>query len=177
MTQSSLDFLKEALGAAGKDVRLNLSSVLTQHELSKAQTWGTALACAATVNNKVLFETISHESRAHLTEVERLAALTASSVMGSNNIYYRFLHLAGDPQLESLPARLRMNSLKGHGVPEVDFELYCLAVSAITGCGKCIESHYHLLRERDLSRDAILASVRIAAVIHSAARTLEAVEE
>ena len=38
-----------------------------------------------------------------------------------------------------MPARLRMNVMANPGVEKVDFELWSLAVSAINGCGMCIE--------------------------------------
>ena len=48
-----------------------------------------------------------------------------------------------------------------------------LAVSAVNGCGLCIESHEKLLRKHDVSREAIQSAVRIAAVIHAVAGVLE----
>jgi alkyl hydroperoxide reductase subunit D len=36
--------------------------------------------------------------------------------MGMNNIYYRFQHLAKNPKYGMLPARLRMNILRTHGI-------------------------------------------------------------
>jgi AhpD family alkylhydroperoxidase len=48
-----------------------------------------------------------------------------------------------------------------------------LAVSAVNGCGLCIESHEKLLRKHEVGREAIQSAVRIAAVIHAVARVLE----
>ena len=60
--------------------------------------------------------------------------------MGMNNIYYRFTHLVhGD--YATMPAKLRMNVMAKPGVDKVDFELWSLAVSAINGCGMCMEIH------------------------------------
>ena len=73
-----------------------------------------------------------------------------------------------------MPARLRMNALAKPGVGKADFELWSLAVSAVNGCGLCIESHEKVLREHAVSREAIQAAVRIAAVVHAVAVTLEA---
>jgi alkyl hydroperoxide reductase subunit D len=53
------------------------------------------------------------------------------------------------------------------------FELYSLAVSAINGCGACITAHERELRKHGLGREAIQSAVRIAAVIHAVAVTLE----
>ncbi|HMH64488.1 MAG TPA: carboxymuconolactone decarboxylase family protein, partial [Rhizomicrobium sp.] len=47
------------------------------------------------------------------------------------------------------------------------------AVSAINGCGTCIDSHEKILRDAGLSAEQIQASVRIAAVVHAVAATLD----
>jgi alkyl hydroperoxide reductase subunit D len=54
-----------------------------------------------------------------------------------------------------MPARLRMNALAKPGVEKADFELWSLAVSAVNGCGMCIESHEKVLREHGVSREAV----------------------
>ena len=101
------------------------------------------------------------------------AAKAAAAIMAMNNIYYRFTHLASAPDYKTLPARLRMNVIGKPGVDKVDFELWCLAVSAINGCGVCIDSHEKVLREAGLSTEQIQAAVRIAAVVHAVAATLD----
>ncbi len=101
------------------------------------------------------------------------AAQAAASIMAMNNIYYRFTHLASAPDYKTLPARLRMNVIAKPGVDKVDFELWCLAVSAINGCGVCIDSHEKILRDAGLTSEQIQAAVRIAAVVHGVAATLD----
>jgi alkyl hydroperoxide reductase subunit D len=93
--------------------------------------------------------------------------------MAMNNIYYRFTHLASDPDYATMPARLRMNVIANPGVEKADFELWSLAVSAINGCGKCIDAHDQVLRKAGVSREAVQQAVRIAAVIHAVAATLD----
>jgi alkyl hydroperoxide reductase subunit D len=46
-------------------------------------------------------------------------------------------------------------------------------VSAINGCGVCIDSHEKILREAGLTAEQIQAAVRIAAVVHAVAATLD----
>jgi alkyl hydroperoxide reductase subunit D len=87
--------------------------------------------------------------------------------MGMNNIFYRFHHLSSNPRYATMPARLRMNGLRGHGVEEVDFELWALAVSAINGCGKCVDAHEKTLRDKGATEELILAIVRVTSVIHA----------
>jgi alkyl hydroperoxide reductase subunit D len=94
--------------------------------------------------------------------------------MAMNNVYYRFVHLASAPDYKSLPAKLRMNVIGRPGVEKVDFELWSLAVSAINGCGMCIDAHEQVLRQAGVGVEAIQASVRIAAVVNAVAATLAA---
>ena len=75
-----------------------------------------------------------------------------------------------DPEL---PAKLRMNVIAKPGVEKADFELWSLAVSAVNGCGMCIDAHEHELRKAGLSTEAIQAAVRIAATVHAVASVLD----
>jgi alkyl hydroperoxide reductase subunit D len=172
----SLDALLDTLPAYAKDLRLNLSSLLRQTELSEQQIWGTLLASAIAARNRCLLEAVEAEAGAHLTPQALEAARGAAAIMGMNNVYYRFLHLAANERYRSLPARLRMNLLRTHGVETVDFELWSTAVSAINGCGSCVKAHEKVLREKGMTEEAILAAVRIAAVVHGVAVTLDAAE-
>jgi alkyl hydroperoxide reductase subunit D len=63
--------------------------------------------------------------------------------------------------------------LRTHGIDHVDFELWSLAVSAINGCGKCVDAHEKVVRDKGLTEDVILAVVRIASVIHAIGVVLE----
>jgi len=61
-------------------------------------------------------------------------------------------------------------------VEDVDFELWCLAVSAINGCGKCVDAHERVVREKGATEELVMAHVRIASVIHAIGVALDAVE-
>jgi len=74
----------------------------------------------------------------------------------------------------TLPARLRMNVIGNPGVDRVDFELWSLAVSAINGCGMCLEAHEHEVSAKGIGKEAVQDVVRIASVLHAVAVTLEA---
>jgi lipoyl-dependent peroxiredoxin subunit D len=94
--------------------------------------------------------------------------------MGMNNVYYRFLHLTANEKYRTIPARLRMNVLRTHGVEAADFELWCLAVSAVNNCQACVVSHEQVVREKGISEEGVLAAVRVAAVIHALAGVFDA---
>ncbi len=157
-----------------KDLKLNLGSVLRQPELTEQQAWGTAVACAMASRNQRVLDAILTDAAAHLGGPALFAAKAAASVMAMNNIFYRFRHLSGNEKYAAMPARLRMQVIRTHGSDPVDFELWCLAVSAVNGCGVCVEAHEKVLREKGVGEEPILAAVRIAATIHGLATVMDA---
>jgi alkyl hydroperoxide reductase subunit D len=56
---------------------------------------------------------------------------------------------------------------------KVDFELFCLAVSAINGCEACVKAHEQVVVEGGLGGEHVHDTVRIAAVVNAAAVALE----
>jgi alkyl hydroperoxide reductase subunit D len=157
--------LSQAIPAYAKDLKLNLSSVLRQTELTPQQTWGTAVASALASGNKDVYAAISGEGAKNLSPEALEGAKAAGAIMGMNNIYYRFQHLAEKEKYATIPARLRMNVMRQHGTDPVDFELWSLAASAINGCGKCISAHERVLVEKGVNEESIAAAIRIASVI------------
>ena len=100
-----------------------------------------------------------------------LTTLTlAAAIMGMNNVYYRALHLMKNQEYTTIPARLRMNVLANPGVEKMDFELWATAVSAINGCGGCLDAHEGVLRKHGVPATQVQAALRIAAVVHAASR-------
>jgi alkyl hydroperoxide reductase subunit D len=170
----TLEQLKDSLPDYAKDMRLNLGTVLAQTELNEQQLWGTALACAMAAGSPALLSAIAAEARPRLSPAAFAAAQSAATIMGMNNVYYRFLHLIGDDNYRAIPARLRMNAIRTHGVEPADFELWCLAVSAMNNCQACIASHENVVRDKGLTAEAILAAVRIASVLAAVAGVVEA---
>ena len=92
--------------------------------------------------------------------------------MAMNNIYYRFTHLVSDKDYLKMPAKLRMNIIGNPGVDKIDFELYSLAVSAINGCGLCIDSHVKQLINSNIDKSTIAHTIRISSVINATAQVL-----
>jgi lipoyl-dependent peroxiredoxin subunit D len=157
-----------------KDLKLNLGSVLRQTELTEQQTWGTAVATAIASRNPQVLDAILNEAAKHLGDAALWAAKAAAAVMSMNNIFYRFRHLSTNEKYGAMPARLRMQVIRSHASDPVDFELWCLAVSAINGCGVCVDSHEHALREKGVGEETILAAVRIASTIYALATVMDA---
>ena len=172
----SIETLKSQLPDYAKDLKLNLSTLLTEPALTGQQRAGTFVASALAARNPTLIAAILAEMAPQLTPEALAAAKAAASVMAMNNIYYRFTHLTSAPEYRTMPAKLRMNVIGKPGVEKADFELWSLAVSAINGCGMCIDAHEHELRKAGITAEAIQAAVRIAAVVHAIAATLDGEE-
>ena len=169
----TLTELLDTIPAYAKDLKLNLSTLIQQQDLNEQQIWGTLVACSITSRNPQLIQSVFGDAVSHLAGPAFEAAKSAAAVMGMNNIFYRFQHLTHNPKYGTLPARLRMNAIRTHGIDPVDFELWCTAVSAINGCGACIDSHEQVLRNKGMSEETILAAIRLAAVIHGIATVLD----
>jgi alkyl hydroperoxide reductase subunit D len=171
----SLEQLKNSLPEYARDLKLNLSTLAAEPSLNEQQRAGTFVATALAARNAVTTQAILAEFGPKLSPEALDAARAAAAIMAMNNIYYRFTHLASSPDYRTLPARLRMNVIGKPGVDKADFELWSLAVSAINGCGLCIDSHEKILREAGITAEQIQAAVRIASVVHAVAATLDGV--
>src|SRR5215470_4114956 len=169
----SIETLKARLPEHARDLRLNLSSLVSEPGLSEQQRAGAFIASALAARNAEVTGAVLAEFAPRLSAEALAAAKAAAAIMAMNNIYYRFTHLASAPDYRTLPARLRMNVMAKPGVEKVDFELWSLAVSAINGCGMCVDAHEKTLRLAGVPPETIQNAVRIAAVVHAVAATLD----
>ena len=170
---NALESLRNAIPDAAKDLRLNLGNVLQPGTLTKEQVWGTAVACALAARNPQLRQATLEDALLHVGPEVVEDAKAAAALMGMNNVYYRFKHLVGRDEYAQKPARLRMQRLAQVATNKTDFELFCLAVSAINGCESCVRSHERVVVEGGLTEDHVNDAVRIAATLHGVAVALE----
>ena len=169
----AIETIKGMLPAYAKDMRLNFSTVLTEAGapgLTSKQIAAIAVSVALSTKCKVLVEQMEVFAQDFLTEEEYQGAQIATSIM--NNIYYRFTHLVSNDEYTKLPARLRMNQMANPGLDKATFELASIAVSAVNGCGMCVDSHEKNLRDLGVSSQGIQSAVRIAAVLFSVSVSL-----
>lgn len=165
----SIDTLKSHIPDYAKDIKLNLSSLANDETLTPQQLWGAMLASALATGQSDVIANISEEAADNLSAEAFKAAQSANAVMAMNNVYYRFVHLAANKDYQNMPAKLRMNVIGNPGVDKADFELWSLAVSAINGCGMCIDAHEAELRQHGISTEQIQTTARIGAVINAVA--------
>jgi alkyl hydroperoxide reductase subunit D len=170
---SALEAVRDRFPEQARDIKLNLQSVLGESSLTPAQRWGVAVACAIAARNPELRDAVLADARAAVDAAVIDDAKAAAALMGMNNIYYRFRHMMGKAAYETKPARLRMQRIAKPATNKPDFELFCLAVSAINGCELCLRSHEAVVLGGGISEDQIHDAVRIAAVVHAGAVSLE----
>jgi alkyl hydroperoxide reductase subunit D len=169
----TLESLVDSLPAYANDVKLNWRMAVNQSELTPVQLWGSAVASALAARNREVLEAVTAEASQVMDASNLDAARAANAIMSTSNIYYRFIHLAEHEKYSTIPAHLRANTGRNSRALPADFELWCVAVSAVNGCGACIKSHERAARDKGLTDEAVLAAVRVASVIHAIAVVYE----
>ena len=172
----NLSVLRNTLPDYAKDLKLNLDSVLSDAGspgLDGKQIRAIALACAIAARYAPLVSAIEGFAAEQLSSEQVNGAKAASAIMAMNNIYYRATHLIHNDEYGQLRTGLRMNIIANSGLDKITFELASLAVSAINGCGACMDSHERVVREHDVSAQGVQSALKIAAVVHAVAVMLE----
>ena len=174
-----VDMVKEALPEYAKDTKLNLDAVIKRSTLDPVEAEACALAAlVSTGNGKLLAWVLANTDLNIKTDTvdntkERDAAMCAASLMAQNNVWYPYVEMANDPQLEGLPAQLRMNAIATHGgTTKARFEAYSLAASIVGKCHFCVKAHYDTLKKEGYGVDKLRDIGRIAAVMNSVAKVL-----
>lgn len=173
----AVEELRAQMPDVARDIKLNLQSVLQPGALTTAQRWGVAIASAVAARNPRLRDAVIADARLEvgLDVIDDVIddALAAAALMAMNNIYYRFRHMVGKESYSQKPARLRMQRIAKPATSKPDFELFCLAVSAINGCEMCVRSHEAVVVEGGIGEEQVHDAIRIAATINAAALSLE----
>ena len=171
--ERTLDELRASIPAPARDMALNLQNVLAPGgALDTNQRYEVALACALTTQHPELIAAMRAEASAAVPEGVIEDARAAAALMAMNNVYYRFRHMVGKSSYEQRPARLRMTRMAKLSSSKADFELTCLAVSAINGCEACVRSHEAAVLSQGLTEEHVHDAVRIAATIRGVAVAL-----
>jgi lipoyl-dependent peroxiredoxin subunit D len=168
--------LKAALPDYAKDLRLNIDSVLAETGapgLTLKQIRAVALASAIAARYRPLTAALEAMAADSLDAAELSGTRAAAAMMGMTNVYYRATHLIENQEYATLRTGLRMNVMANPGIEKAAFELAAIAVSAINGCGACLDSHEKVLRQHGVTAQGVQSALRIAAVVHAVAVTLE----
>lgn len=157
-----------------KDLKLNVSSVLSSSNLTRKEAFMLALSVAVNEKHTVLiqaFEALSRREGASDAEIAETHACTG--VMSANNIFYRFRHYMETNEFyNKQPAGLRMSVMMNPVMGKEFFELMSLVVSAVNGCEKCVTSHEASVKQHGAGEPRIYDAIRLASVIRSLCITL-----
>lgn len=175
----TLAALADTLPAYAADVARNLVALEAETTLTPTQLWGAVLAGSMAVGTPAVIQAAETGAlQAGLGERAQDGARAAAAVMAQNNVYFRAIDLMDDPVLAAEPSHLRMSVTQKpqalFGVDPLDFHLWTLAVSAINGCGACLQAQAEELRVLGARPALISAALRVAALIHAASRILAA---
>jgi alkyl hydroperoxide reductase subunit D len=163
-----IDAIKPALPDYAKDTRLNIDAVLLRSTLDADVAMGCAVAALAATGNGKLLSIMLADNPVHAE-----SAMTAASLMATNNVWYPFVEMADDPALKGLPAQLRMNAIANHGgTTKANFEAFSLAASIVGKCEFCVKAHYEGLKTLGYTVEQLRDIGRIAAVMNSVAKVL-----
>ena len=164
----ALDTLRETLPDDLKDIRLNLSSVLTGEHLETSQSLGIALACGFFLRSDDFVSALQADLKHALGEGSEPIisdARAASGIMAMNTVYYRFRHMIGKESYSARPARLRMNRMNQPTTTKADFELRASGVPHLP-VARCASKATNQTFN-SVSEEACHDAVRIAAVVNA----------
>ncbi len=163
---SILEDLRQSLSDATKDMRINLSNVLTGDGLDAPQRWTIAICAALFLRSSEVAVALVAEAKDHVTEDHIEDAKAAASIMAMNTVYYRTKHMLANAEYDSMRASLRMNRLGRPATTKRQFELCAMTCAALAGCQACVQSHEASLAKEGLSKSQIHESIRIGAVVN-----------
>lgn len=159
------ELLTQSIPPFANDIKINMGNLLNAKILSEKQK--ALLAASILLNDKKEEDFNAVVTLGNLNEIEKTAAQKAFAIMNMNNVYYRFLHSVENHEYEKMPAKLRMQAISNHGIESIDFELMALAISAVNGCGRCMDSHEKVLKQKGVSAEIIQETIKFAAVLHA----------
>jgi len=151
-----------------KDLKINISNALDAATLSKKEAYLLGLAVAVNEQQPDLeaaFKELATREGANIKEIAEV--ISATSLMNTNNVYYRFRHFVNKEFYTSAPAGIRMSIMANPVLGKEFFELLSLVVSALNGCEMCVASHEDALLKHGTEQQRILDAVRLSAILRS----------
>jgi alkyl hydroperoxide reductase subunit D len=150
-----------------KDLKINVSNVLNNAQYLNRKE-ALLLALAVTVNEKFdalkdSFTSLSTEAGA--TEAEIAEIIACTSLMNTNNVFYRFRHFMGKEFYSNQPAGIKMSIMMNPVLGKEFFELVSLVVSSINGCEMCVTSHEQSVLQHGSSESRVFEAVKLGAII------------
>ncbi|MBO9632496.1 MAG: carboxymuconolactone decarboxylase family protein [Chitinophagaceae bacterium] len=150
-----------------KDLKINTGNVLNNTQyLSRKE--ALLLALGVAVNERVDFLQTAFTGLAKdagATEAEIAEMIACTSLMATNNVFYRFRHFMQKEYYTATPAGIKMSIMMNPVLGKEFFELASLVISSINGCEMCVTSHEASVLQHGSSESKVLEAVKLGAVI------------
>jgi lipoyl-dependent peroxiredoxin subunit D len=167
-TYPPLEVMAEGETKYLRDLRINLKNIISSDSLTPKEAYLLALSTAVNEKSKPLIESFTNLAKENgATEAEIAETFACTSLLATNNIFYRFKHFIhnSNPNYQPMPAGIKMNIMMSPIMGKHFFELMSLSVSALNGCESCVNSHEASLRKLDVPEKKIYDTIRLAAVV------------
>ena len=150
-----------------RDLKINVGNVLNNTQyLNKKEALLLALAVAVNEKHTALSESFSRQAlEAGANEGELAEIVACTSLMNTNNIFYRFRHFTNKEFYQNHPAGIKMSSMMNPVLGKEFFELVSLVISAVNGCELCVRSHEQSVLQHGSSEARVLEAVKLGAVL------------
>jgi alkyl hydroperoxide reductase subunit D len=150
-----------------KDLKINVGNVLNNNQhLSRKDAVLLALAVAINEHFDLLKDSLTGLARKEgATDVELAEIVACTSLMNTNNIFYRFRHFVKKDFYSNQPAGIKMSIMASQVLGKEFFELLSLVISSINGCELCVTSHEQSVLQHGSSESRVFEAVRLGAVI------------
>jgi len=150
-----------------KDLKINVGNVLNNNQyLNRKEALLLALAVAVNEKFTLLQDSITGLAKdAGATDAELAEIVACTSLMNTNNIFYRFRHFIQKDFYTNQPAGIKMSIMANPVLGKEFFELVSLVVSSINGCEMCVSSHERSVLQHGSSESRVLEAVKLGAII------------
>ena len=150
-----------------KDLKINVGNVLNNNQyLNRKESLLLALAVAVNEKYALLQDAFTGLAKdAGATEAEIAEIIACTSLMNTNNVFYRFRHFIQKDFYTNQPAGIKMSIMANPLLGKEFFELVSLVVSSINGCEMCVTSHERSVLQHGSSESRVLEGVKLGAVV------------
>jgi alkyl hydroperoxide reductase subunit D len=150
-----------------KDLKINVGNVLNNAQyLDKKEALLLALSVAINEKFDLLKESFTKLAKeAGATDAEIAEVVACTSLMNTNNVFYRFRHFMHKDFYSNQPAGIKMSIMMNPVLGKAFFELLSLVVSSINGCEMCVTSHEASVLQHGYSESKIFEAVKLGAII------------
>jgi alkyl hydroperoxide reductase subunit D len=150
-----------------KDLKINTSNVLNNNQhLTRKEALLLALAVVVNEKSTLLQEPLTGLAKdAGASDAEIAEIIACTSLMNTNNIFYRFRHFIKKDFYDNQPAGIKMSIMANPVLGKEFFELVSLVISSINGCELCVTSHERSVLQHNSTESRVMEGVKLGAVL------------